>query len=218
MLETEIIRNVLIWAVPVLLAITVHEAAHGYVARYFGDPTAEQAGRISLDPFRHIDPVGTVIVPISLFLFSSMAGNPWTFGWAKPVPVNFSRLRKPKADMLWVAAAGPLANLAMAVIWAMVYALLVTKKAPPSVYVLIAEAGMIINGALLFLNLLPIPPLDGGRIAFSLLPDRLAWKYARIEPFGFPILLVLIVTGALGVILGPLLNGFLLGLMRLFGH
>ena len=216
MSEAEIIRSVMIWAVPVLLAITVHEAAHGYVARYFGDPTAEQAGRISLDPFRHIDPVGTVLVPLGIFVFSSMTGNPWTFGWAKPVPVNFNRLRNPKSDMLWVAAAGPLANLAMAVVWAMIYALIVRKV--PQVYVSMALAGMIINGSLLFLNLLPIPPLDGGRITFSLLPDRLAWKYARIERFGFPILLVLIATGALGAILGPLLNGFLLGLMKMVGH
>ncbi|MCL2876109.1 MAG: site-2 protease family protein [Betaproteobacteria bacterium] len=216
MFDAEIIRNVLIWALPVLLAITVHEAAHGYVARYFGDTTAEQAGRISLDPFRHIDPVGTVLVPLCIFVFSSMTGNPWTFGWAKPVPVNFNRLRNPKADMLWVAAAGPLANLAMAVIWAMIYAFIARKAPLP--YVLVAKAGMIINGALLFLNLLPIPPLDGGRITFSLLPNHLAWKYARIEPFGFPILLVLVATGALGTILGPLLNGFLSGLMRMFGH
>jgi len=214
-MTAQLIRDVLIWVVPVLLAITVHEAAHGYVARYFGDPTAEQAGRISLDPFRHIDPVGTVIVPLSIFLFSSMAGQPWTFGWAKPVPVNFNRLRKPKSDMLWVAAAGPFVNLVMAVIWAMIYALIAKKV--PQFFVSMAMAGMIINGALLFLNLLPIPPLDGGRIAFSLLPDRLAWEYARIEPFGLIILLVLIATGVLGVILGPLLGGFLLLLMKLFG-
>jgi len=212
----ELMRDILIWAVPVLLAITVHEAAHGYVARYFGDPTAEQAGRISLDPFRHIDPVGTVIVPLCIFTFSSMAGSPWAFGWAKPVPVNFNRLRNPKADMLWVAAAGPFANLVMAVIWAMIYAFIAGKV--PQIFILMALAGMMINGVLLFLNLLPIPPLDGGRIAVSLLPNRLAWKYARIEPFGFPILLVLIATGALGVILRPLLDGFLLGLIKLSGH
>ena len=214
----EMIRDILIWAVPVLLAITVHEAAHGYVARYFGDPTAEQAGRISLDPFRHIDPVGTVIVPLCLFVLSSMAGHPWTFGWAKPVPVNFSRLRNPKADMLWVAAAGPFANLAMAVVWALVFALMAGKAQQTQFYVLMAMAGMVINGSLFFLNLLPIPPLDGGRIAVSLLPNRLAWKYARIEPFGFLILIALIVTGALSAILGPLLDGFLFGLLRLFGR
>jgi len=216
MFDAEVVRNVMVWALPVLLAITLHEAAHGYVARHFGDPTAEQAGRISLDPLRHIDLVGTILVPIGIFFLSSMAGNAWTFGWAKPVPVNFNRLRNPKSDMLWVAAAGPLANLAMAVVWAMIYALIARKV--PQIYVDMTIAGMIINGSLLFLNLLPIPPLDGGRITFSLLPDSLAWKYARIEPFGFPILLVLIATGALSVILGPLLNGFLSGLMKMFGH
>jgi Zn-dependent protease len=206
----EIIRNVLIWAVPVLLAITVHEAAHGYVARYFGDPTAEKAGRISLDPFRHIDPVGTVLVPLCIFVFSNMT---WAFGWAKPVPVDFRRLRNPKADMLWVAAAGPFANLVMAVIWAIVYGFIVRKV--PQFFVAMAMAGMYINGALLFLNLLPIPPLDGGRIAVSLLPDRLAWKYARIEPYGFLILLALIATGVLGVILWPLLDVFLSALLKM---
>jgi Zn-dependent protease len=211
-----VIREILIWAVPVILAITVHEAAHGYVARHFGDPTAEKAGRISLDPFRHIDPMGTVIVPLCIFVFSYMAGNPWTFGWAKPVPVDFRRLRNPKADMLWVAAAGPFSNLVMALIWAVIFALIAGKV--PQIYVSVAMAGMIINGALLFLNLLPIPPLDGGRIAFSLLPGRLAMKYARIEPYGFLILLALIATGALGVILWPLLDGFLSVLMKLSGH
>ncbi|MCL2590530.1 MAG: site-2 protease family protein [Betaproteobacteria bacterium] len=211
-MSAEIIRNILVWAVPVLLAITVHEAAHGYVARHFGDPTAEQAGRISLDPFRHIDLVGTVIVPLLTFVSLNMA-----FGWAKPVPVNFSRLRNPKSDMLWVAAAGPLANLAMAVIWAAIYILLIARKVPQD-YVSMALAGMYINGTLLFLNLLPIPPLDGGRIAFSLLPNRLAWKYARIEPFGFLVLLILLVViNRLGI-LWPLLNGFVSVLIKLFGR
>ncbi|MCL2162356.1 MAG: site-2 protease family protein [Betaproteobacteria bacterium] len=213
----QLVAKILIWIVPVLLAITVHEAAHGYVARYFGDPTAEQAGRISLDPFRHIDPVGTVLVPLGIFLLSyKYTGEPWAFGWAKPVPVNFNRLRNPKADMLWVAAAGPFANLVMAVIWAMVFAF--TAKDVSPFFASMAVAGMTINGVLLFLNLLPIPPLDGGRIAVSLLPDRLARKYARIEPFGFPILLVLIAYGKLGAILEPLLDGFLSGLMRIFGY
>ncbi|MDR2208725.1 MAG: site-2 protease family protein [Azoarcus sp.] len=218
-----IIRDILIWAVPVLLAITVHEAAHGYVARYFGDPTAERAGRISLDPFRHIDPVGTVIVPLCIFALSSGfffgvydPNKAWTFGWAKPVPVDFRRLRNPKANMLWVAAAGPFANLVMAVIWAMIFGLIAGK--PPKFFASMAAAGIYINGVLLFLNLLPVPPLDGGRIAVSLLPDRLAWKYARLEPFGFPILVILMASGKLGDILGPLLNGFLSGLMALFGR
>jgi Zn-dependent protease len=210
-----VIRDLLIWVVPVLLAITVHEAAHGYVARYFGDPTAEMAGRITINPLKHIDPFGTIILPLILFKFSG-----FVFGWAKPVPVNFSRLRHPKADMLWVAAAGPASNLAMAIGWALLWKL-GAGSAPGSWLsglVLMAEAGIRINGILMLLNLLPIPPLDGGRVTISLLPDRLAWKYARIEPFGFPILLILIVTGVLGIILGPLLDGFSFGLMTLFGR
>jgi Zn-dependent protease len=198
---TEVIREILIGAAPVLLAITVHEAAHGYAARYFGDPTAEKAGRISLDPFRHIDPVGTVLVPLCLYVFSGVA-----FGWAKPVPVDFRRLCNPKADMLWVAAAGPFANLVMAVIWAIVYGIIAGKASP--FFVAMAIVGIYINGALLFLNLLPIPPLDGGRIAVSLLPDRLAWKYARIEPFGFLILLALIMIEKFRTNFWLLIEGF----------
>ncbi|MDR0702718.1 MAG: site-2 protease family protein [Azoarcus sp.] len=212
--------NILIWALPVVLAITVHEAAHGYVARAFGDPTAERAGRITLNPLRHIDPVGTIAVPLSLYLFSSAMGGGILFGWAKPVPVNFNRLRHPKANMLWVAAAGPLSNLLMAMGWAFVHAF--ADGSAPNTYAysasLMATAGVSINGVLMLLNLLPIPPLDGGRIAVSLLPDCLARKYARIEPFGFLILLALLLTGLLGVVLGPLLNGFMALLMMLFGH
>jgi Zn-dependent protease len=206
----EIIKDILIYAIPVLLAITLHEAAHGYVARYFGDPTAEQAGRITLNPLRHIDPVGTVLVPLSMYLLSGML-----FGWAKPVPVNFSRLRNPKADMLWVAAAGPLSNLVMAIAWVLILA---HVAAPQSDLQKMAYVGMMINGVLMFLNLLPIPPLDGGRIMVSLLPGRLAWKFARIEPYGFLILLVLLVSKVLGKILEPLLDLFILVLITLFGR
>ncbi|MDR2093557.1 MAG: site-2 protease family protein [Azoarcus sp.] len=213
--------SILIWALPVILAITVHEAAHGYVARAFGDPTAERAGRITLNPLRHIDPIGTIVVPLSLYLFSStIGGGGILFGWAKPVPVNFNRLRQPKADMLWVAAAGPLSNLLMALGWAFVHAF--SGGGTPGSYAysvsVMAMAGISINGVLMLLNLLPIPPLDGGRIAVSLLPDRLARKYARIEPFGFLILLALLFTGLLGVVLGPLLDVFMALLMMLFGH
>jgi Zn-dependent protease len=205
------IAEILIWAIPVILAITLHEAAHGYVARYFGDPTAGQAGRITLNPIRHIDPIGTIAVPLCLYLLS---GGHMLFGWAKPVPVNFSRLRNPKANMLWVAAAGPLSNLAMAIAWALVYTLVADPK---SAYNMMAVAGMLTNGVLMFLNLVPIPPLDGGRIAVSLLPVPLAREYARLERFGFPILLILLATGVLGAALGPLLNLFLQALIMLFG-
>ena len=206
-----LISTLAIWALPVLLAITLHEAAHGYVARHFGDPTVDLAGRISLNPLRHIDPVGTILVPAGILALSSLAGGGGIlFGWAKPVPVNFSRLRNPKADMLWVAAAGPFVNLVMAVGWAILFT--IAARSEPGAYSVpmlkMADAGIQINAVLMVLNLLPIPPLDGGRIAVSLLPDRLAWQFARLEPFGFPILLVLLFTDILGRILGPLLGVF----------
>ena len=206
-----LISALAIWALPVLLAITLHEAAHGYVARYFGDPTADQAGRITLNPLRHIDPVGTLLVPASILALSSLFGaGGILFGWAKPVPVNFSRLRNPKADMLWVAAAGPFTNLLMALGWAILFRIALVGE--PGAYTVpllkMADAGMQINAVLMVLNLLPLPPLDGGRIAVSLLPHHLAWRCARLEPYGFPILLVLLFTGVLGNILWPLIAGF----------
>ena len=214
-----LISTLAIWAIPVLLAITLHEAAHGYVARHFGDPTADLAGRITLNPLRHIDPVGTILVPAGILALSSLAGGGILFGWAKPVPVNFSRLRNPKADMLWVAAAGPFVNLVMAVGWAILFT--IAARSEPGAYSIpmlkMADAGIQINAVLMVLNLLPIPPLDGGRIAVSLLPDRLAWQFARLEPFGFPILLVLLFTGILGEILWPLIVGFRYLLSTVFG-
>jgi len=197
-----------IWALPVLLAITLHEAAHGYVARHFGDPTADLAGRITLNPLKHIDPVGTILVPAGILALTTLFGaGGILFGWAKPVPVNFGRLRNPKADMLWVAAAGPFVNLLMAVAWGLLFRIAATSE--PGAYTLpmlkMADAGIQINAVLMVLNLLPIPPLDGGRIAVSLLPNRLAWRFARLEPYGFPILLVLLFTGILGTILWPLI-------------
>ncbi len=215
-----LISTLAIWALPVLLAITLHEAAHGYVARHFGDPTAEMAGRISLNPLRHIDPVGTVLVPGLILAVSSLFGTSgMLFGWAKPVPVSFGRLRNPKADMLWVAAAGPFANLVMALMWAVLMrvALGMSENAYTVPMLRMADAGLQINGILLLLNLLPIPPLDGGRIAVSLLPNPLAWKFARLEPYGFPILLLLLFTGILGAILGPLLAIFRYLLALLIG-
>jgi len=215
-----LISALAIWALPVLLAITLHEAAHGYVARHFGDPTADQAGRITLNPLRHIDPVGTLLVPASILALSSLFGaGGILFGWAKPVPVNFSRLRNPKADMLWVAAAGPFTNLIMALGWAILFRIALIGE--PGAYTLpllkMADAGMQINAVLMVLNLLPLPPLDGGRIAVSLLPQHLAWRFARLEPYGFPILLVLLFTGVLGAILWPLIAGFRFLLGALIG-
>ena len=216
----ELIVTLTIWALPVLFAITLHEAAHGYAARHFGDRTAELAGRISLNPIRHIDPVGTILVPGLILITSSLVGaGAMLFGWAKPVPVNFGRLRNPKADMLWVAAAGPFANLVMAIGWALLFRVAVGM--PDNAYALpmakMADAGMQINAVLMFLNLVPLPPLDGGRIAVSLLPPGPAYKFAQIEPNGFPILLFLLLTGILGDILGPLVAIFRFALATVIG-
>ena len=188
---------------PVIFAITLHEAAHGYAARHFGDPTAWQMGRISLNPLRHIDLVGTIIIPASILLFS---GGTFLFGYAKPVPVDFGRLRNPKKDMLWVAAAGPGANLFMALCWA--FMLKLAWLMPSNDFTVplseMSKIGIIVNCVLMVLNLVPLPPLEGGRIAVSLLPHNLAWKFAKIEPWGFPILLLLLFTGVLGAVMNPL--------------
>lgn len=199
-----IIQTIAILALPLVFAITLHEAAHGYAARYFGDPTAWQAGRISLNPLRHIDPVGTVLIPLGILLFS---GGSFLFGYAKPVPVEFGRLRDPKKDMFWVAAAGPGANLLMACLWALAFKLSwLLPQFFSTPLARMAEMGIQINCVLMVLNLLPLPPLDGGRIAVSLLPQSIAWKFAELERWGFPILLVLLFTGILGAIMTPLVN------------
>jgi len=204
-----IIQGIAIWALPVIFAITLHEAAHGYVARYFGDFTAHAAGRISLNPLRHIDPMGTIVVPLTLFILTKLTGGAgFLFGWAKPVPVNFANLRRPKRDMLWVAAAGPGANLFMAILWALLIKL--ADAMPQSdltkPMLLMGQAGIQINAVLLVLNLLPLPPLDGGRIAVSLLPHRIAYRFAQIEPYGMMILILLLFTGVLGAIIGPFIG------------
>jgi Zn-dependent protease len=197
------IELIALYAIPMIFAITLHEAAHGYVARHFGDYTAYQQGRISLNPLNHIDPVGTVVIPAVLVVLT--AGQ-FVFGWAKPVPVNFSNLRNPKRDMLWVAAAGPGANLAMALVWGLMLKLAFVMPANYFSYPLqkMANGGVMINLALMVLNLIPIPPLDGGRIAVSLLPNRLAYRFAMIEPYGFIIIIALLATRVLGVVIGPL--------------
>jgi len=203
-----LIQNITVYALPVLFGITLHEAAHGYVARLLGDPTAYQAGRISLNPMRHIDPMGTIIVPLVLLLSSKLlGGGGFLFGWAKPVPVDFGRLRRPKQDMLWVALAGPASNLLMAVLWALALRLMdgMGGVDSTSFWAQMAVAGIQVNLVLMALNLMPLPPLDGGRIVFSLLPHSLAWRYARIEPYGFLILILLMVSGVLWVLLQPLL-------------
>ncbi len=208
---SELIQTITVYALPVLFGITLHEAAHGYVARMFGDPTAWQAGRISLNPIRHVDPVGTIVVPLVL-LFSTklFGGSGLLFGWAKPVPVDWSRLRNPKRDMAWVALAGPASNLVMAILWAITLRLLAEAGASASdFWARMAIAGVQVNLILMALNLVPLPPLDGGRIVCSILPNRMAYQYSRIEPYGILILILLMMTGMLWFLLEPFL---------LFGH
>jgi len=193
------VQKIAVSAIPIIFAITVHEAAHGYVAKYFGDMTAFQEGRITLNPLKHIDPVGTILIPTITLVLGGIL-----FGWAKPVPVNFARLRNPKKDMLWVAAAGPLSNLVMAVIWALVIKF--STLTPASFQMPLAfmgAVGVMINTVLMVLNLLPLPPLDGGRIAVSLLPNHLAYRFAMMERYGFIILLALLFTGVLSMIMNP---------------
>lgn len=204
MMEPSTIQKLTASALPILFAITVHEAAHGYAAKYFGDLTAARLGRITLNPFKHIDPIGTLLLPaLSLMLGGIL------FGWAKPVPVNFGQLRRPKQDMLWVALAGPASNFVMALIWGVL--LVRIEHFPDTAQLFLTQmsvAGVQINLVLLVLNLLPLPPLDGGRIAVSLLPMRAALQFARIERFGMLILIVLLFTGVLSVILSPVLRFF----------
>ena len=188
---------------PIIFAITVHEAAHGYAAKHFGDLTAYNQNRISLNPARHIDPVGTILLPSLLAYLKA----PILFGWAKPVPVNFMNLRHPKKDMLWVAAAGPFSNLMMAIFWAILFGR--SAYFPESMSLFVQQmgiAGMSINLSLMVLNLIPLPPLDGGRIAVSLLPNHLAYKYAQVERYGFLILIILLMTHLLDLIIFPLIQ------------
>ena len=204
-MELSPIQYFTISIIPVLLAITVHEAAHGYAAKYFGDKTAYFLGRITLNPIKHIDPVGTVVIPGMLLLLSA----PFLFGWAKPVPVNFSNLNNPKKDMMWVALAGPASNLAMAIIWAIILGLFKSSGASYALFIIgMAQVGIMINLVLMLLNLLPIPPLDGGRMAVSLLPSPWSYKLASLERYGMFILIFLIVSGLLSTILLPLLRFF----------
>lgn len=210
----ELAQLLAIWALPVLLAITLHEVSHGWTAYAFGDDTAARAGRLSLNPLRHVDPVGTVVVPAILLLLGG-----FIFGWAKPVPVAAHRLPHPRRDMAIVAAAGPLSNLAMAFAWAVLLKVSLMQDPASGLWIglrLMATAGVVINLVLMVLNLLPVPPLDGGRVLNGFLPEHLARKMDRIEPFGLVILLALLATGMLGRILLPplaIVERFLLGLL-----
>jgi Zn-dependent protease len=204
----QIIGQVLIWALPVLAAVVFHEVAHGWVANRLGDPTAARLGRLTLNPFAHVDLFGTVLVPLMLIV----ANSPFVFGWAKPVPVNYHNLRNPKRDMVWVAAAGPATNLLLAAGCAAVWQLVEPVSGRQGVsgfpdaltlITLIAQGGILINVMLAVFNLLPLPPLDGGRVLVGLLPEPLSSHVARIEPFGFLVLIVLLMTRTLDRIIGP---------------
>ena len=186
------IQTVAIYAIPVLFAITVHEAAHGYAARHFGDHTAAMMGRITLNPMKHIDPVGTIAMPLLLYFATSGA---FLFGYAKPVPVNFGRLRDPKRHMVWVALAGPAANLAQAILWTIALYLLFALGVDERFFRDMCRAGVLVNLVMFAFNLFPLPPLDGGRILVGLLPHRPADMLSRLEPWGFFIVMALVISG-----------------------
>ena len=190
-----LIQTVAIYALPVLFAITIHEAAHGYAARHFGDNTAYAMGRITLNPLKHIDPIGTIAMPLLLYFATSGA---FLFGYAKPVPVNFGALRNPKRDMVWVALAGPASNFAQALLWALALVLLAALDTQEPFFIKMAQAGILVNLVMWAFNLFPLPPLDGGRILVGLLPWKQAQWVQRIEPWGFFVVMALVIAGVVG--------------------
>jgi Zn-dependent protease len=208
MLQVSTLQQISAWVMPVLLAITVHETAHGWVARRFGDKTAEMLGRLTLNPIKHIDPVGTILVPAVMLL---LPGG-FVFGWAKPVPVDWRNFKHPKQDMAWVAVAGPASNLLMALAWALAARVALGLSADNWIalpLLFMGVAGIFINTILMVLNLLPLPPLDGGRVVTGLLPAPYAYQFARIEPYGFFILVALLMTGVLSIVMWPVVKLFL---------
>ncbi|MDQ0568786.1 Zn-dependent protease [Variovorax paradoxus] len=202
---SNLIQTVLIYALPVVFAITVHEAAHGYVARHFGDNTAEVMGRVTLNPIKHIDPIGTILMPLMLYFATSGA---FLFGYAKPVPVNFGHLRHPKRDMIWVALAGPVSNFIQAILWALVLVGLIAAGINETFFIKMAQGGVLVNLVMWAFNLFPLPPLDGGRVLAGLLPNGPAQNFlARIEPFGFFIVMGLVIAGVVSTFwLRPLMD------------
>lgn len=207
MIELSLIQKIVVWALPVIFAITLHEVAHGWAAKYLGDRTAEMMGRLTLNPIHHIDPVGTVVVPLLM-----LAVSPVVFGWAKPVPVTWENLRNPRRDMALVALAGPGANLLMVVFWVIVIKLAAQFEGSVAAstlefFYLMGFAGILINIVLMVLNMLPVPPLDGSRVVSSVLPGPWSYQYSRLEPYGLIILLVLLFTGLLGKVLTPAVMG-----------
>ncbi len=192
---SNLVQTVLIYALPVLFAITIHEAAHGYVARYLGDNTAYMMGRVTLNPLKHIDPVGTILMPLMLYFATSGA---FLFGYAKPVPVNFGALRRPKRDMVWVALAGPASNFIQAILWAIAFTVMVGFGLQERFFLDMAKAGVLVNLVMWAFNLFPLPPLDGGRVLVGLLPWRQAQAVSRVEPWGFFIVLGLVLLGVVG--------------------
>lgn len=200
----QLIQTVLIYALPVIFAITLHEAAHGYAAQRLGDPTAAMMGRVTLNPLPHIDPIGTILMPLLLY-FST--GGVFLFGYAKPVPVRFDRLRHPKRDMVWVALAGPGMNLLQALLWGVLLYVLVGAGLTERFFLEMCKAGMLTNVVMFVFNLFPLPPLDGGRILVGLLPWRQALMVSRIEPWGFYIVMALVITGVISSIwMRPLMD------------
>ncbi len=205
MSELPILYQIFIWTIPVLFAVTLHEVGHGWVAYKLGDSTAKDMGRLTVNPLKHIDPMGTIAVPLITFFISG-----FIFGWAKPVPVNWNQLRNTKRDIALVALAGPAANLLMILFWLFIAKLCITSAEQgyliANLFTLMAWAGIVINSLLMILNLFPLPPLDGSRVVFSLLPTKIAYQYSKLEPYGMIILVILLVSGILFKIIGPIIS------------
>jgi Zn-dependent protease len=201
---SNLIQTVSVYAIPVIFAITLHEAAHGYAAKYFGDSTAYMMGRVTLNPFSHIHLVGTILLPLLLYFSTTGA---LLFGFAKPVPVDFGNLRHPKRDMVWVALAGPASNLVQAIVWALLFVVYTDFGVSEKFFLAMCKAGVLSNVVMFAFNLFPLPPLDGGRIVVGLLPWKQAYQFSRVEPYGFYIVMALVITGVVNHLwLDPVMN------------